>query len=175
MGHVQNVLGYDSVYGQNATDLAVQLWPTFHSVVVGQGACAFAYIKNTGTVIANSVAIENQTYVSAQPSFDYLNPGNVWNVPSDIFPGETVTYSICMTNTVVQGPINWILNFYGTTAAAPVLKAAYNTFGTTWNSAAVPDPVIGIGGSESDSPFCLSHRLLMLALKQIHLPQELMG
>ncbi len=55
-GQIGGVPGYDSVYGQNATDLDVQVFPAFHSVVAGQGACAWAYIKNIGTFIAQNVA-----------------------------------------------------------------------------------------------------------------------
>jgi hypothetical protein len=64
---VQNVLGYDSVYGQNATDLSVQVHPSFRTVVQGQGACAWAYIKNTGTVPAQNVAIENRPCILPSP------------------------------------------------------------------------------------------------------------
>lgn len=139
MGHVQHVLGYDSVYGQNATDLAVQIWPNFHTVVQGQGACAWVDIKNTSPVVtAKNVAIENQTTYSPQPAFQYLNPAGLWNTPYDIFPGETGTFAVCLNLNQTQIPINWILNFYGTNAASPVIKAAYNTFATRWTATALP-------------------------------------
>jgi hypothetical protein len=108
----------------------------------GQGACAWAYIKNTGTVSAQNVAIQNTTTFSSQPSFDYLNPAGVWNIPYTIPAGQTAQFAICMTLNQSQIPINWIPNFYGTHAAAPVIKAAYDTFATRWTSTPLPDPIV---------------------------------
>jgi len=45
-------IGFDTWHGTNTTDLSVQVHPTFRTVVQGQSACAWVYIKNTGTVPA---------------------------------------------------------------------------------------------------------------------------
>jgi hypothetical protein len=147
---IKDRLGFDTWYGTNTTDLAVQVWPAFRTVVAGQGACAWVNIKNIGTVIAQNVAIENQTTYSPQPAFDYLNPAGQWNIPSDIQPGQTATFAVCLTLNQPQSPILWLLNFFGTNAAAPIIKASYNTLGTTWTATATPDPAISTATLSND-------------------------
>ncbi len=143
-------MGFDVWYGMNATDLSVQVYPAFHSVVAGQGACAWAYIKNTGTVTASSVAITNDTTYSPQPAFNYQNPAGLWNTPYNIPAGQTARFAVCLNLSQTQSPINWILNFYGTNAASPVIKASFNTFGTTWTATATPDPAISTATFSND-------------------------
>jgi hypothetical protein len=96
MDDVQNALGYDSVYGQNATDLAVQVWPAFRTVLAGQTASAWVYIKNTGTGTAQNVQIRNATSYSPQPVFNYQNPAGQWNTPYNIPAGQTATFAVFM-------------------------------------------------------------------------------
>jgi hypothetical protein len=139
---IKTTLGFDTWYGTNTSDLSVQVHPSFRTVVQGQSACAWAYIKNTGSVTAQNVAIQNTTTYAPQPTFDYLTPAGVWNTPYTIPAGQTAQFAICMTLNQSQIPINWIPNFYGTTAAAPVIKAAYNTFATRWTSTPLPDPIV---------------------------------
>ncbi len=57
---------------------------------------------------------------------------------------------MCLNLNQTQIPINWILNFYGTNAAAPVIKASFNTFGTTWTATATPDPAISTATLSND-------------------------
>jgi hypothetical protein len=126
------------------------VYPAFRTVVAGQGACAWVNIKNTGTVTANSVAIKNATTYSPQPTFQYLNPAGLWNTPSDIFPGQTATFAVCLTLNQPQSPILWLLNIYGTNAASPVYKFAYNNLATRWSSTATPDPAISTATLSND-------------------------
>jgi hypothetical protein len=149
---VKNVLGYDDVYGQNATDLAVSMYPTpFSAVAGGQWACTFARVKNTNPfVTAQQVAIANQTQYSPQPIFGYYNPLNHWNESYDIPPGQTALFAPCLLSWQSLPPINWILNYYGTNSAAPVIKVAYNTYAIVWSSVATPSFYLATATFSSD-------------------------
>jgi hypothetical protein len=108
-------------------------------VAAGQWACTYALITNTGTATALHVAVANDTVYSPQPVFGYYNPLNQWNTPYDIPPGQTATFAPCLFSWQPLPPIAWVLNYYGTNAAAPVLKVAYNTYAIVWSAAPTPN------------------------------------
>jgi hypothetical protein len=148
---VKAVMGFYDWFGANTSDLSASLWPTpFSAVTAGQWACTFAFVKNTGTVTAQQVAIENQTTIAQQPLFGHYNPNNQWNTPYDIPPGQTALFAPCFWSGQSLPPINWILNYYGTNAAAPVIKAAYNTYAIVWSAAPTPSFYIGAATFSGD-------------------------
>lgn len=148
---IKGELTFDTWYGTNTSDLSASLWPTpFSAVTAGQWACTFAQVKNTGTVTAQQVAVANDTTIAQQPLFGYYNPNNQWNTPYDIPPGQTVLFAPCFFSYQPLPPINWHLNYYGTNAAAPVIKAAYNTYAIVWGASPTPSFHIGANTFSGD-------------------------
>jgi len=57
---------------------------------------------------------------------------------------------VCLNLNQPQIPILWLLNFYGTNAAAPVYKFAYNNLATRWTATPTPDPAIATATLSND-------------------------